>query len=47
MSKSSDRAELEFILTLIQDIEFITERHESIPNTLNDIEGKRAILMCL
>ncbi len=47
MSKSSDHAKLEFILTLIQDIEFITERHESIPNTLNDIEGKHAILMCL
>ena len=47
MSKISDRAKLEFIITLIEDIEFITNRHESISNTLNDIEGKHAILMCL
>ena len=45
MSKNSDRAKLEFILTLIRDIEFITQRHKSIPNTLNDIEGKHAILI--
>ena len=47
MSKISDRAKLEFIINLIDDIEFIINRHESISNTLNDIEGKHAVLMCL
>ena len=47
MSKTSDLAKLEFIISLIKDIEFIIHRHEGISNTLNDIEGKHAILMCL
>ncbi|MBE7437278.1 MAG: DUF86 domain-containing protein [Spirochaetales bacterium] len=32
---------------MIQDIEVIVKRHESVQKTLDDIEGRPALLMCL
>ncbi len=47
MSLKSDTARLEQILVYIADIDKIVSRHKSIANTLNDIEGQYAIMLCL
>ena len=41
------KAKVEFILKMINDIEFIINRHTFITNALNDREGQLAILMAL
>ncbi len=43
----SDRARLEFVLKMINDIEIVVARHKNIENTLNDVEGYHAVMMCL
>jgi len=45
MSKNIIKAE--FILEMIERIEFIIKRHNGVVNTLNDIEGQMAILMAI
>jgi uncharacterized protein with HEPN domain len=47
MSKYSDFAKLEFILEMIDDIDYIVKSNKNITNALNDRIGKHAILMCL
>ncbi len=47
MSLKSDTARLEQILVYIADIDKIVSRHKTIANTLNDIEGQYAIMLCL
>jgi uncharacterized protein with HEPN domain len=47
MLPKSDLARLEFILKLIDDLEKISERHNGIERSLEDIEGYHAVMMCL
>ncbi len=48
MYKQSDIARLEFVLSMIENIQTITRRHEGIVAALNDeSEGQLALLMCL
>ena len=47
MSKTSDLARLEFVEELIANIEEIIQRHGGILESLRDMEGKHALLMCL
>jgi len=46
MSDKSDLARLEFILKLIDDIEFSINRHGGVSSALDDREGYHAIMMC-
>ncbi len=46
MSLKSDQARLEFIVLLIKYIDIIIARHGDVEKTLDDIEGRYAILMC-
>lgn len=45
MSEHSDSAKLDFILEMIEDVEFICKRHGGVTQALEDREGKPAILM--
>ena len=47
MSETGDIAKLEFVLSMIKDIEEITDRHENVSSALSDVEGKHALQMCL
>jgi uncharacterized protein with HEPN domain len=47
MSKISDKSRLEFIMEMIEDIEFIIQEKVSLTNALNSRIGKHALLMCL
>ena len=47
MSKISDSSKLEFIIEMIEDIEFIIQENGSVTKSLNNRIGKHAILMCL
>ena len=47
MSKISDKSRLEFILEMIEDIEFIIKENGSLTNALKNRIGKHALLMCL
>jgi len=47
VSKLSDISRLEFILEMIDDIEYTIEQNHSLANALNDRMGKHALLMCL
>ncbi len=47
MSIRSDTAKLEQILSCITDISEIINRHGEIVDTLNDMEGKYAVMLCL
>jgi flagellar FliL protein len=40
-------AKIDFILKMIDDIEFVIDRHKYITKALNDREGQLAILMAL
>jgi len=44
---SKTEAKIEFILEMIENINFIVKRHKSITNALCDIEGQMAILMAI
>ena len=46
MSRKSDQARLEFVNLLIKDVQTIIARHGDIEKTIDDIEGRYAILMC-
>lgn len=47
MSERSDIAKLDFVIELIDDIIRITERHGGINASINDFEGRHALMMCL
>ncbi len=45
MSKKSLKAKIDFIIEMIEKIEKIVQRHNSIVNALEDFEGQMVILM--
>ncbi len=47
MSEVGDRAKLEFVLSVIDDLEKITARHKGVSLAMKDVEGKHAVLMCI
>ena len=47
MSKISDTSRLEFIVEMIEDIEFIISESGSLKKALDNRIGKHALLMCL
>lgn len=47
MSERSDTAKLEFVIELITDIDRIIKRHDGIEQSLDDYEGRHALMMCL
>ncbi len=47
MSKVSDISRLEFMLEMIEDIEFIIQENKTLTESLNSRIGKHALLMCL
>lgn len=47
MSKVSDISRLEFILEMIEDIEYTIKENGSLQNAINNRIGKHALLMCL
>ncbi len=47
MSKISDISRLEFIVEMIEDIEFIIKENNTLAEALNSRIGKHALLMCL
>jgi uncharacterized protein with HEPN domain len=47
MYEESDRARLDYILSMIRDIEEIVRRYDSTNAALNDTVGRHALLMCL
>ena len=42
-----NRIKAEFILEMINRIEYIVKKHRSVTKTLNDIEGEMAVLMAV
>ncbi len=46
MFNRSDNARLEYVLSLIDDIETIIERHGDVYKALDDREGFHALMMC-
>ena len=47
MSEESERIKLLFVRELMSDIDRIIERHGGLASSLDDFEGRHAILMCL
>ena len=47
MSKVSDTSRLEFILEMIEDIEYTIEENHTLKKSLTNRIGKHALLMCL
>ena len=47
MSRKADLARLERITSYIDDILTIVDRHGSIDDTLGDMEGQYAVMLCL
>lgn len=47
MSTKSDTARLEQVVAYIDDINEIIFRHKNVINTLNDLEGQYAVMLCL
>ena len=47
MSRKADLARLERLDSYINDIFTIVERHGSITDTLGDLEGQYAVMLCL
>ena len=47
MSKDSILAKIDFIIKMIDDLEFVISKYQHITKALNDREGQLAILMCL
>ena len=47
MSKISDTSRLDFILEMIEDIEYTIKENGSLINAINNRIGKHALLMCL
>jgi len=47
VSKISDTSRLDFILEMIEDIEYTISENHSLPKALENRIGKHALLMCL
>ena len=47
MSDETDFSKLKFILEFLADIDRINERHNGLAASLDDFEGRNALLMCL
>jgi len=47
MSLKSDKARLERVSQIIEDVYEIIDRHETIEKALKDKEGQYALLMCI
>lgn len=47
MSRKADLARLERLESYIDDIFTIVDRHGSIADTLDDLEGQYAVMLCL
>jgi len=47
VSKISDTSRLDFILEMIEDIEYTIKENGSLINAINNRIGKHALLMCL
>ena len=47
MSNISDTSRLEFVVEMIEDIEYIIKENTSITQALSNRMGKHALLMCL
>lgn len=47
MSNISDASRLEFIMEMIEDIEFIIKENNSLTEALNNRIGRHTLLMCL
>lgn len=47
MSEKSDMAKLELILKYIKDLQIIVEKHGSVEETIADMEGEYATMMCI
>ena len=46
MSYRADRARLEYLLKLIDDLNIIVARHNSVAEAIADVEGCHAVMMC-
>ncbi|MEI6704128.1 MAG: HepT-like ribonuclease domain-containing protein [Deltaproteobacteria bacterium] len=46
MSYRADRARLEYLLKLIDDLNVIVGRHGSVTAAIQDVEGFHAVMMC-
>ncbi len=44
MLNNSDKAKLEFVLQMLDEVELLTQRYESTFNALLDFAGKNSIL---
>ncbi len=47
MSERKTAVQIDFLLEMIQNIEFIVQRHGSVVNALEDTEGQLALLMAV
>src|ERR1035437_10373118 len=46
MSNRADRARLEYLLKLIDDLTVIIGRHNGVVGAIEDVEGCHAVMMC-
>jgi uncharacterized protein with HEPN domain len=46
MSNRADRARLEYLLKLIDDLDVIVGRHNGVTAAIADVEGFHAVMMC-
>jgi len=46
MSDRADRARLEYLLKLIDDLNVIVGRHNGVAAAIKDVEGFHAVMMC-
>lgn len=46
MSDRADRARLEYLLKLINDLNVIVTRHNGVAAAIKDVEGFHAVMMC-
>lgn len=46
MSDRADRARLEYLLKLMDDLKVIAERHDGVAAAIRDVEGFHAVMMC-
>jgi uncharacterized protein with HEPN domain len=46
MSNRADRARLEYLMKLIDDLNVIVGRHNGVTEAIEDVEGFHAVMMC-
>ncbi len=46
MSERADRARLEYLLKLMDDLNVIVGRHNGVAEAIKDVEGFHAVMMC-